>query len=498
MQWGFLLRKRLGLPAASCFTTIVLFATWTRRADLRLPTEIKHWQSGDEVVFPDAHAHAWMRLSAILEKHKPNCPGLEKKQNALAAYFSVNNHTVLPEILPIPGTSVESMRQAHTAFLADISTQTTPFLSYATSSRGIVTTAGGRYLPIVIISIRMLRRTGCELPIEVFLLTADEYESYTCETILPSLGAKCLLLDDVLRSAPPNGAQSWKINRFALKSLALTFSSFEHNLFLDADCFPLHDPDVLFKSDPYTSKGMVTWPDFWRSTISPKYFKIATMIPTDPALRPTTEAGEMLISRKTHERTILLALYYNLYGPEYYYPIFSQGAIGEGDKETVLNAALAVGQPFHAVNEPVRAVGHSRRDLGNAMVQYDPIEDYARTRNGLPANFDGDTKKPTSARPFFVHANLPKHDPATIFNDDYFQPVRAPDGNFWRCWIDPTETVKSLGGDIERQFWKEMKLVACEFETRFKSWEGKQGICANVTNYFYAVFEGRREGLQTM
>ena len=427
-----------------------------------------------------------MRLSALLEKHKPPCSGPERLGPADATFFNTNNHTALPELLKMPAEDVLLMKQAHEAFLSGVATLPSPLFTYSSGSRGIVTTAGGRYLPVVVISIRMLRRTTCTLPIEVFLLSNDEYESYACETILPSLGAKCIVLDDILRSA----ALSSDTSRFALKSYALAFSSFEDNLFLDADCFPLRDPELLLTSDPYASKGLITWPDFWRSTISPQYFEIASLAPTDPSLRPSTEAGEMIISKKIHEKTLALALYYNIYGTDYFYPLLSQGAMGEGDKETFLAAALALNKPFYAVTEPVRAIGHLNEDdylAGSAMVQYDPMEDYALTRDGLPDGFDGDTKSTARVRPFFVHANLPKFDPATIFSD-FFNPTKAPSGEFWPVWIDRAETVASLGSDLERHFWDEVRGVACAYETGFKSWEGKHGICANITEYHRAVF----------
>ena len=455
---------------------------------MTISQKLSPWHSRNQLdaTNPRAHVQSWIRLSALLEKHKPPCSGPERLSPAEVTFFNTNNHTALPELLKMPAEDVLSMKQAHEAFVSGVEAQPDPLFTYSPGSRGIVTTAGGRYLPVVIISIRMLRRSASKLPIEVFLLSNDEYESFACETILPSLGAKCIVLNDVLRSATLSSGMS----RFALKSFALAFSSFEDNLFLDADCFPLRDPDILLTSEPFTSRGLVTWPDFWRSTVSPQFFDISSVAPTDPALRPSTEAGEIVISKRSHEKTLALALYYNIYGADYYYPLLSQGAMGEGDKETFLAAALALNKPFHAVTEPVRAIGHLNDDdylAGSAMVQYDPNEDYALTRDGLPNGFDGDTKSRARVRPFFVHANLPKFDPATLFND-FFNPTKAPSGEFWPIWIDRTETVESLGSDLERHFWEEIKGVACTYETRFKSWEGIHGICANVTEYYSAVF----------
>jgi alpha 1,2-mannosyltransferase len=103
---------------------------------------------------------------------------------------------------------------------------------------------------------------------------------------------------------------------------------------------------------------MVLWPDFWFPSESPSFFE-ATEIPAPPIyVRALTESGEILYSKSKHNLSIMLATYYNYYGPDFYYPLQSQGAPGEGDKETFLWSAVALSEPFYTVKTKVRALGY--------------------------------------------------------------------------------------------------------------------------------------------
>ena len=65
------------------------------------------------------------------------------------------------------------------------------------------------------------------------------------------------------------------MHKVLLKVLAMLASSFEDNLFLDADSIPLVDIEPVFEQEPYKSHGYVLWPDFWYRTTSPRFYDIA-------------------------------------------------------------------------------------------------------------------------------------------------------------------------------------------------------------------------------
>lgn len=325
---------------------------------------------------------------------------------------------------------------------------------------------------------------------EVFLATQEEYEEHICESVLPSLNAKCIIMSDIL-DAVPGGDQ---IGKYQLKPFAMLFSSFEEILFLDADAFPISKPETLFDNEPFRSTNMITWPDFWASSASHYYYEIASQRIPPMEARQSTESGEVLISKKTHLRTLLLCTYYNFWGPSHYYRLFSQGAQGEGDKETFIAAATAAGEPFYQVSEPVCPMGHRSAFrngfAGSAMLQSNPIEDYRLTQRG-EWRVNGSTAAAPS--PFIIHANYPKFNPATIFEKGEVTPTYNDDGTLTRAWTLPEDKIEAFGSDVERHFWEDIMWTACELEDKFRSWKDKTGICDGVKAYWKAQF-GSKSG----
>lgn len=95
---------------------------------------------------------------------------------------------------------------------------------------------------------------------------------------------------------------------------------------------------------------------------------------------PTTESGQMVIDKVRHFQTLLLALYYNVYGPDWYYALFSQGTAGEGDKETFASAAHVLELPYYQVRTKLSFDGYSDPKDGGfrgvALYQHDCTQDY--------------------------------------------------------------------------------------------------------------------------
>ncbi|KAI5290889.1 hypothetical protein KEM54_000105 [Ascosphaera aggregata] len=434
------------------------------------------------------HGRFWKSFQPILDKYAPTCNPIERGKIAEGVFYNPNKEIPRPDLLTMKDGDVADMKIKHTLFVQTLQKESEIAPFYQPDTRGIVTTAGGRYLPVFTVSLRMLRRTGCELPVEVFLASHNEYEPYICDVVFKNLNAKCVVLDDILAYSK----RTKKLGSYQFKPLAMLFSSFEDLLFLDADAFPLRDPNAIFDSELFQNYRMITWPDFWGSSASPLYYKISSQKPAKMSERASTESGEIFISKKSHRMTLLLSTYYNYHGPNYYYRLFSQGAAGEGDKETFLAAAQATGEQFYQVTERIAAIGHRHDDgtmAGSAMVQFDPIEDYALTSQGKWRVKNDKVAGPP--RPFFIHANVPKFNPATILDKGHaIDPVRDDHGKWTRPWSIPENTVKAFGGfELEKVFWTEIKSVACEYEKKFRSWRKKTDICKNMVAYYDAVFE---------
>lgn len=441
-----------------------------------------------EVPITERQNAFWKAFKPILEQNAPDCAPPERDEDAGALHFDPANPQPRPDLTTMYEEDQAVMERAHEDFLRDVRESKRLHPVQAPGTRGVVSTAGDAYLPVFVSTLRMLRRTGSTLPVELYMKDSSEYEKQICDNVLPELNARCLVLSDVV------GKDS--IAHFQLKIFAVLFSSFEEIIWMDADCFPLYKPEILLDSEPFTSTGLVTWPDFWGSAVSPIYFKI-THQPVPPmTARQSSEAGVFLVSKKTHFLTLLLAAYYNYYGPSYYFRLLSQGAPGEGDKETFIQAASAVGEPFYTVSERVQAIGHATSDdvSGSAMVQTDPIEDHALTSQGKWRVQDPSVAEPP--RVFFVHAHYPKFNPAgDVFSMDFETlPTIKPDGSDGRAWTAPGDALKRLGHDIEKDYWDEIKWVSCNLENKFRTWQDKSGICERVQSYWQNVFAEPHDG----
>lgn len=324
----------------------------------------------------------------------------------------------------------------------------------------------------------MLRRVT-DLPIQVFIGDHTEYEPELCEHVLPALNAECFAVSDFLAQ------DSVDVTHFQLKALAILFSSFETILYIDSDCFAVRDPLEILSSEPFKSTGLVTWPDYWQATEDPVFYTIAGMsaYPLGMPAR-STESGQLLVSKRTHLSSLLLASYYNIYGPQYYYPILSQGATGEGDKETFLAAAVVLGLPHYRVKEHVGTIGYFTPDgefRGGAMVQHHPGDDL-REYNATWA-IDKDSN---AVRPFFLHAHHPKLNMGRMLDEST---LTTPTGQALRLWGDKESIQKQFDGrDMEKEVWQEMKDMTCSLEGVMADWRERQNLCIRAKEHYLALF----------
>ncbi|TQB74905.1 hypothetical protein MPDQ_003936 [Monascus purpureus] len=479
----------LGVMLVVSFISLYGRVAWVSNQQLNLPM-----QAEADAPLRTQQAIFWRNFQPLMEEYNPNCPSPSREDSAGAITFDAVNPPQRPDVIILPDADRETMQQAHSSFVNAITNSTILRSAHIPGSSGIVSSAGKTYLPLFVTSLRMLRRTGSELPVELFLKDSSEYETKICEEVLPSLNAQCVVLSDILRLS--RFRSTVQIAHYQLKIFAVLFSSFEKVIWMDSDCFPLHDPSVLLNSEPFTSKGLVTWPDFWASTASPLYYNISQQPIPPMDARASSETGVFLVSKQSHFLSLLLAAYYNYYGPSHYFSLLSQGAPGEGDKETFIQAASALNQDFYTVSERVAPVGHLQEKggiSGSAMVQSDPIEDYRLTSQNKWRVKDKSVAKPP--RVFFIHAHYPKFNPADkLFGYQWeTAPTVKPDGTDGRAWVVPNDVLVRLGYDAERAYWEEIKWVSCNLERVFESWREVSGVCSRVQEYWLNVFEDPSE-----
>ncbi|MCJ1332808.1 hypothetical protein MMC10_009502 [Thelotrema lepadinum] len=480
-----ILKARLFWLSASGLLFLCAFKFWwDQRIFYRTATSLPSINHifGRPVVDKKAQIKFWRALEFMLSSNGPEIGRPNQDGSQPNIFFNANEIHSFPELIEMNEDQIFSMRYGHGSYVKAVKVHELN-LVYNKGTKGIACTAGGSYLPLVAVTLRILKLLGSTLPMEVFLESGEEYESYACDELFPSLNARCVILSEILNTVP----HPVQIGHYQLKLFALLFSSFEEVLFLDADSFPVHDPRKLFDAEPFTSMGMVLWPDFWYATPSRHLAGITDWKMPANSLRAATESGEILLNKRTHRNTLLMAAYYNYWGPEHYYPLLAQGGPGEGDKETYLPSAEVAGDSVYQVSERIRAIGHKHDDGGiggSAMVQFDPVEDFRLTTQGLWRTKD-DTIGPTP-RPFFVHVNWPKFNPGRIYDD--WGLLHWENGSVRRAWIDSPSTMALFEMDVERMFWKEAKWVACNMEDRFRDWFGQEEVCRKAMRHWEALF----------
>jgi alpha 1,2-mannosyltransferase len=221
--------------------------------------------------------------------------------------------------------------------------------------RGIVTCAGGiKYFTCAWVSISLLRKHGCKLPIEVWY-AKDELSPDVIQA-LNGLGVSCKNVNDYTDR---------NIARFALKPFAILHSDFREVLFLDADNNATGDPTFLFESKEYQNCGALFWPDFWKTDRKNPIWKI---VGSDAYQEVEQESGQILINKERCWRELNLCLYFNLndwYGKMLY-----------GDKDTFKFSWIALGSKYFMIGTPVGFCGFSDSvnkiySGGISMVQHD-------------------------------------------------------------------------------------------------------------------------------
>lgn len=447
-----------------------------------------NWERQPVISLDDRRSQLWQQLHPLLEEFKPDCPQPALHDSAGARRFDAVNETPRENYVSNVDEIQLPMQTAHDSFVQAIRNLKVN-RPYVRGTTGIVSSAGGDYLPTFLVSLLLLRRTGSTLPAEVFMKDRTEFEPEICETVLPSLGAECLVLSDILEVEEVAGQENFlsmqAIEGFQIKSFAMLFSSFEKFLWLDADCVALYDPATILDSEPFTSTGLVTWPDFWANSAAPVYFDISRQAEPLSTARQATEAGILLVSKETHLSTLILAAYYNYYGPDYYYILLGQDAPGTGDKDTFLHAATALNQTFYAVSETVVDIGNiTPWDPDTAVnagyIQADPMQDYSLTSHRK------DSSVSSPPRAFFVHAGDPEFNPG---KELLGEKLTGFDGEPTRLWTYPPEAMKRLGWDAEKAFWEETLTVVCDMQPAFESWESEVRLCERTKEHWEAVFE---------
>lgn len=437
-------------------------------------------------------------VKKIFAKHDPKVGTLDDYPNGKATkkafddklpYFT---NEELAQFLQVPDDKLEKITKAHAAMVAELPDS---FPEATFHGDGVVIASGGKYMPIAILTLRMLRRVSPTLPVEIFVADRLEYEKDLCTKVVPELGASCHILADVYGN---DFMREWELETYQLKALALLASSFERVAFIDADSVPIRNVEAMFDEEPFKSTGYVIWPDYWFRTVSPHFYNVTgitlgervrgDLSVQDPTKIPqadrdgaipdkSNETGQILIDKRRHLRSLLLAVYYNLLGPKVYYPLLTQGGAGEGDKDTFYAAVHVLGlqdQVHRVTSGPIpmgmwfERPGGGKDFDGSGMAQVVPLDDYKQhVLHTMPEH-------EREARTQFLHINMYKMNPRLLFkgeHQDWFS-----DGHRMRIIGNPSENTKMFDwSDPELYLFTEMKWMICDVGRDrgilFKDWK---------------------------
>lgn len=121
--------------------------------------------------------------------------------------------------------------------------------------RGIVLTAGNDQVAYLLTQIPILRRLGCDLPIEVMYVGDADLNRDSRQDLEDLEGVVTRDLAVMIR------AEGWHVASWAAKPFAILLSSFREVIFIDADSFFFVNPEVLFEDPGYVRTGALFFRD---------------------------------------------------------------------------------------------------------------------------------------------------------------------------------------------------------------------------------------------
>ena len=190
----------------------------------------------------------------------------------------------------------------------------------ATPSRGIVIGGGGwRFFPSLYVTIRMIRRTGCALPIQVWYLgNRGEFDPRFAAALEP-FGVEWIDADAEARKA---GRGRRILGGWELKPFAIAYSPFREVFFLDADAYPTRNLETFFDDPRTRATGAVFWPD--QKPLQAGQFSRFGIAPRN---EPSFESGQLYVDKLRHWPALCTTIFLNDYSDYVYRHIY-------GDKDT--------------------------------------------------------------------------------------------------------------------------------------------------------------------
>ncbi len=217
--------------------------------------------------------------------------------------------------------------------------------------RGIVICGGGvRYFTNAWVCIKVLRRLGCALPIQLWHLGTKEIDA-RMKTLVAPFGVECVDATRVRRKFPVRTLKGWE-----LKSYSILHSPYREVLLLDADNVPVVNPEFLFKTAEFCTAGAIFWPDFMRGK-DKKNIAIWRSFGMRMPNELEFETGQIVIDKQRSWQALCLCQWINE-NSDFFYRYL------HGDKETFHLAFRKMKNPYALIQTPIHP-------LEGTMCQHD-------------------------------------------------------------------------------------------------------------------------------
>ncbi|KAK8914862.1 hypothetical protein H634G_02077 [Metarhizium anisopliae BRIP 53293] len=408
-------------------------------------------------------ANLWHTLQPLFDQHKPDPAHIKKP-----LVDKLPDKDILGDFFNLTNEEAENTRAKHMELVGKLP----PYPKGHFGGRGVVVLAGGRYSEFAATSIGMLRESGSKLPVEVWL--NDDGDEAWCNE-LPLEGMVCRRLTDYMNLDDLPHPYQWKV-------FTMLYSTFEDILFIDADSIPIKNPDFLFDSAVYKNYGVILWPDYWKHTGSPLLPYLIGINSTRQsdilASETSVESGQLVWNKKTHWKSLLLAAYYNYFGPDFWYTVFNNGWQGWGDKDTFPAALKAAQQDYYQVSHEIVTLFVQGTSDGIGMLQPDP------TNNA-------------KHMPLFLHTNMIKWGARELLCTENCDKIKGQGGHPFHMIDERSQIYKHLREgmrifavgqlfqgniDPEPDMWRVVEHNACR--TSRASWH----MCKNARSHMERTF----------
>ncbi len=205
--------------------------------------------------------------------------------------------------------------------------------------RGIVICASGvAELTSAWVCIRMLRRLGCTLPIQIWPWSPMEVDA-RMKSLLRPLGVECVDALAVRRKHPTTIARGP-----LLKPFALLHCPFEEVLLLAPETVPVRNPEYVFESRQFGANGAVAWPAVASHEIPASAWHRCGL---EPKAGPVADTSAIFVSKARCHKALALCLWYGEHPTAY--------------RESTRGGEDAFHLAFHKLGLPF-ALGVRRRD----------------------------------------------------------------------------------------------------------------------------------------